>query len=52
MSNLFKAGFVSFDNSEKFIIDSNELANKKIEAFQEQEMRRNKNVFSSYYEFL
>ncbi len=47
MSNLFKAGFVSFDNSEKFIIDSNELANKKIEAFQEQEMRRNKNVFSS-----
>ncbi len=40
MSNLFKAGFVSFDNTEKRIIDSNELANKKIEAFHEQELKR------------
>ena len=40
MSNLFKAGFVSFDSTEARIIDSNELANKKIEAFQESEMRR------------
>lgn len=40
MSNLFKAGFVSFDASEARIIDSNELANKKIEAFQEQELRK------------
>ncbi len=47
LSNLYKAGFVSLDNSEKFIIDSNELANRKIEAFQEQEMRRQKTTFSS-----
>ena len=40
MSNLFKAGYVSFDATEARIIDNNELANKKIEAFQEQEMRR------------
>ena len=40
MSNLFKAGFVSFDQGEARIIDSNELANKKIEAFQEQELKR------------
>lgn len=40
MSNLFKAGFVSFDASEARIIDSNELANKKIEALQEQELRK------------
>ena len=40
MSNLFKAGFVSYDQSEARIIDSNELANQKIEAFQEQEMKR------------
>ena len=40
LSNLFKAGFVSFDASEARIIDSNELANKKIEAFQEQELRK------------
>ncbi len=40
MSNLFKAGFVSFDSSEARIIDSNELANKKIEAFQELELKR------------
>ena len=40
LSNLFKAGFVSFDASEARIIDSNELANKKIEALQEQELRK------------
>jgi flagellar assembly protein FliH len=40
LSNLFKAGFVSFDASDKRIIDSNELANKKIEAFQELELKR------------
>lgn len=40
MSNLFKAGFVSFDESEARIIDNNELSDKKIEAFQEQESKR------------
>ena len=40
MSNLFKAGFVSYDQSEARIIDSNELANQKIEAFQELELKR------------
>ena len=40
MSNLFKAGYVSFDQGEARIIDNNELANKKIEEFQEQEIRR------------
>ena len=40
MSNLFKAGFVNYDNSEAFIIDSNELANKKIEAFKEMEFKK------------
>lgn len=40
MSKLIKAGFVSFDNEDTFIIDSNDLANRKIEAFQEKEMRR------------
>ena len=40
MSNLFKAGFVSFDNTETRIIDNNELANKKIEAYQEELLKR------------
>lgn len=40
MSNLFKAGFINFDVSEARIIDSNELANKKIEAYQEQELKK------------
>jgi flagellar assembly protein FliH len=40
LSNLFKAGYVSYDSSEARIIDSNDLANKKIEAFQEQELKR------------
>lgn len=40
MSNLFKAGFVSFDPTDARIIDSNELANKKIEQFQELEIKR------------
>ncbi len=40
MSNLFKGGFVSYDDTEKYVIDSNELANQKIEAFQEAEMQR------------
>ena len=47
MSNLFKAGFVSYDDSEKFIIDSNELSDKKIEAFQEQEIRRQREMAGS-----
>ncbi len=46
MCNLFKEGFVSFDASEARIIDSNELANKKIEAFQEQELRRQRAMMS------
>ncbi|MBQ8032305.1 MAG: hypothetical protein IJ260_12405 [Butyrivibrio sp.] len=40
MSNLFKAGYVTYDSTETRIIDSNDLANKKIEAFQEQELKR------------
>ncbi len=40
MSNLFKAGYVTFDSTEARIIDNNDLANKKIEAFQEQELKR------------
>ncbi len=47
MSNLFKAGFVSFDQGEARIIDSNELANKKIEAFQEQELKRQRAQMAS-----
>ncbi len=47
MSNLFKAGFVSYDNTEARIIDSNELANKKIEAFHEKEMKRQRAMMSS-----
>ena len=40
MSNLFKAGFVSFDQSDARIIDNNELSNRKIEAYQERELKR------------
>lgn len=40
MSNLFKGAFISFDESDARIIDNNELANKKIEEFQEQELKR------------
>ena len=40
MSNLFKAGYVTYDSTETRIIDNNDLANKKIEAFQEQELKR------------
>ncbi|WP_026515783.1 FliH/SctL family protein [Butyrivibrio sp. MC2021] len=40
MSNLFKGMFVNYDNSEARVIDSNELANKKIEAAKEAEIRR------------
>ncbi|SFU41022.1 FliH/SctL family protein [Butyrivibrio sp. INlla21] len=40
MSNLFKAGYVSFGQGEARIIDNNELANKKIEEYQEQEIKR------------
>ncbi|RKM58954.1 hypothetical protein D6856_11260 [Butyrivibrio sp. XB500-5] len=40
MSNLFKAGYVSFDQGEARIIDNNELANRKIEEYQEQEIKR------------
>lgn len=44
MSNLFKAGFVNVDPSDKFIIDSNALAEKKIEAFQEHQLRRQREL--------
>ena len=40
MSNLFKAGFVSFDQSDASIIDNNDLSNRKIEAYQERELKR------------
>ncbi len=40
LSNLYKAGFVNYNNSESFVIDSNELANRKIEAFQEHELKK------------
>ena len=40
MSNLFKAGFVSFDQSDARIIDNNDLSNRKIEAYQERELKR------------
>lgn len=40
MSNLFKGMFVNYDDTEKRVIDSNELANKKIEAAREQEIKR------------
>ncbi len=39
-TNLFKAGWIMVDESEKRIIDNNELANKKIEAYHEEEARR------------
>ncbi len=51
MSNLFKAGFVNYDNSEAFIIDSNDLANKKIEAFKEMEFRKQNTAVSPDDEF-
>ncbi|RKM62420.1 hypothetical protein D6855_03120 [Butyrivibrio sp. CB08] len=37
---MFKAGYVTFDSTETRIIDNNDLANRKIEAFQEQELKR------------
>ena len=40
LSNLFKAGFVSFDKNDARIIDNNDLSNRKIEAFQEMELKR------------
>ncbi|ADL34098.1 flagellar assembly protein FliH [Butyrivibrio proteoclasticus B316] len=46
MSNLFKGGFVNYDDTEKFVIDSNELANQKIEAFQERELKRQRAMMS------
>jgi flagellar assembly protein FliH len=51
LSNLFKAGFVNYDNSEAFIIDSNDLANKKIEAFKEMEFRKQNTAVSPDDEF-
>ncbi len=39
-NNLFKAGWVMVDENNKKIIDNNELANKKIEAFHEEEAKR------------
>ena len=44
MSNLFKAGFVNYDSSDAFVIDSNELANKKIEAFRELELNKQREL--------
>lgn len=46
MSNLFKGAFISFDESDARIIDNNELANKKIEEFQEQELKRQRAMMS------
>ncbi len=46
MSNLFKAGFVNYDSSDAFVIDSNELANKKIEAFQELELKKQRELMT------
>ena len=46
MSNLFKAGFVNYDNTEAFVIDSNELAQRKIEAFQELEYKKQRDLMS------
>jgi flagellar assembly protein FliH len=46
LSNLFKGGFVNYDDTEKFVIDSNELANQKIEAFQEKELKRQRAMMS------
>ena len=40
MSNLFKGFFVNYDDADKYVIDSNDLANQKIEQFQEQEIKR------------
>ena len=51
MSNLFKAGFVNYDNSDTFVIDSNELANQKIEAFQELELKKQRELMSENEEF-
>ncbi len=51
LSNLFKAGYVSYDSSEARIIDSNELANKKIEAFQEQELKRQRAMMAQDDEY-
>ncbi len=51
MSNLFKAGYVSFDASEARIIDSNELSNKKIEAYQEQELKRQRAMMAQDEEY-
>ncbi|MCR5669794.1 MAG: hypothetical protein K6G10_02215 [Butyrivibrio sp.] len=40
LSNLFKAGYINVENTGTRIIDNNELANRKIEAFQEAELKR------------
>ena len=39
-TNLFKAGWIMVDDSEKCIIDNNELANRKIEQYHEEEAKR------------
>ncbi|MCR5558305.1 MAG: hypothetical protein K6F75_12205 [Butyrivibrio sp.] len=52
MSNLFKAGFVNYDNSDTFVIDSNELANQKIEAFQELELKKQRELEPTNEDFL
>ena len=51
MSNLFKAGFVNYDNTDTFVIDSNELANKKIEAFQELELKKQRELMPEDEEY-
>ena len=51
MSNLFKAGFVNYDSSDAFVIDSNELANKKIEAFQELELKKQRELMTEEEEY-
>lgn len=51
MSNLFKGAFISFDESDARIIDNNELANKKIEEFQEQELKRQRALMTEENSF-
>ena len=51
MSNLFKAGYVNYDNTESFVIDSNELANRKIQEFQELELIKQRELNAEGDEF-
>ena len=52
MSNLFKAGFVNYDNTDTFVIDSNELANRKIQEFQELEQIKQRELNAEGEEYV